>query len=848
MRLASARPGWRSTGRWQAALCLVVGLCGSHPSGTPASDPAEAERLEAGAQAALESRLYARAGGLFRDAWKAAPERPELGLKAAAAFAKVEEYPSAAQLLRDLCQVPVPAVAEQAREFLDGMRPDLDALYAEALADAKRAEGASDPAEALAAYELAGRIDPESPHPDRQRARVMAQKGDPAGALAALRSAIRKGYSDRDEMVEGETYAALHAEPEYAELVRDVFGRRSEAALARRVADRAAARAEAEKAAAAARAKAEREAAEAKARAQAEARARAEAAQAEARAREAEVRTREEAEARRKAEEADRLARAEAERLAREKTSRPDPAEAARVRAAKARAALSDAKAAAGAARQEVQAGLPVEQFALHPELAEAHASLYRAEHEAASHQVEAATASFRLAERLYRAFGTGTGAAGVEAPSKGGKPGREAEILPGDAGLGEIASPAPEGGPPRPEPAPASPQEPRPEAGAAPGAAPASAETRVSGSSFLHDAALLGDLDALRLGLARGESLLSKNEAGRTPLLEALSARQVAAARLLIDPPQDQGMARISLLVADPQDQTALHLASGLDAGLTALLATQKTLLEKRRKPDGATALLVALKERQGGAAEALLRAGADPGVVLADGQGAVDLAVGGELWSMVPDLIAKKASLGSPATAAAALGHAARTGDRALAALFRPVKAALDVEDGEGRTALDRAAGSGHQGLVEDLIEYGADPSGIGRALPGLHAAAGAGHARTVQLLLDRGVSTGTRAKNRSSALHHAAAAGRLEIVRLLLERNSPDSLDDEEGRTPLHRAAAAGEVAVVETLLAMRPDIDLSVRDRSGATPARLAQQGRHNAIYDLLERERKRRERR
>ncbi|CRG83846.1 Kinase D-interacting substrate of 220 kDa [Talaromyces islandicus] len=126
--------------------------------------------------------------------------------------------------------------------------------------------------------------------------------------------------------------------------------------------------------------------------------------------------------------------------------------------------------------------------------------------------------------------------------------------------------------------------------------------------------------------------------------------------------------------------------------------------------------------------------------------------------------------------------------------------MKRLLDIEwvkRAEGENWIDllsccltKAAWLGHYGLVELLLDYGADPSGAvkctqgyGTHKPPIHAAAQQGFADVFRLLLDRGAYTGsyTFVQQPRMLLDNILYEGevvseaRVEMVRLLVERDS-------------------------------------------------------------------------
>ena len=96
-------------------------------------------------------------------------------------------------------------------------------------------------------------------------------------------------------------------------------------------------------------------------------------------------------------------------------------------------------------------------------------------------------------------------------------------------------------------------------------------------------------------------------------------------------------------------------------------------------------------------------------------------------------------------------------------------------------------------------------------------------------MQLLLDKGADTESRAENGRTPLSWAAAKARKELVRLLLEKGADIESRDRDGRTPLswavaerptwHNRPREGE-AVVHLLI--EKGADIKSEDNQGRTP--------------------------
>jgi ankyrin repeat protein len=116
------------------------------------------------------------------------------------------------------------------------------------------------------------------------------------------------------------------------------------------------------------------------------------------------------------------------------------------------------------------------------------------------------------------------------------------------------------------------------------------------------------------------------------------------------------------------------------------------------------------------------------------------------------------------TPLMMAASAGHA-----RDVRELLQG-RADVDATDGEGLTALDHAARSGHREVVRLLLKAGGKRA-TKRASSALALAASQGHAALVRELLPVVPTVHLAKQPESAALAQAACGGHLEVVRLLL-----------------------------------------------------------------------------
>ncbi|MFJ7901333.1 ankyrin repeat domain-containing protein [Streptomyces sp. NPDC096198] len=138
---------------------------------------------------------------------------------------------------------------------------------------------------------------------------------------------------------------------------------------------------------------------------------------------------------------------------------------------------------------------------------------------------------------------------------------------------------------------------------------------------------------------------------------------------------------------------------------------------------------------------------------------------------------------------------------------AVLRLLRAGADPEtaDGEGETALYRAAVNGAAGIVRLLLQAGADPDRLssGSDLP-LCGAASWGHTEAVRALLAAGAAPDLAEEYGYRALIWAARGGHEADLRALLAAGADPDLPGPDGAPPLVAAARRGSPGCVRALL--------------------------------------------
>src|SRR5262245_6962453 len=133
------------------------------------------------------------------------------------------------------------------------------------------------------------------------------------------------------------------------------------------------------------------------------------------------------------------------------------------------------------------------------------------------------------------------------------------------------------------------------------------------------------------------------------------------------------------------------------------------------------------------------------------------------------------------------------------------------VDVRlEGDGETALHRAASRGHLQATRLLLDRGATVDAAdGAGVTPLVLAAYRGHTEVVKLLLERGAFVNAQEKrNGLSSLSHAVGRGDKELVAVLLAHGANPALKSADGRTALERADANGATEIAALLRQAKP----------------------------------------
>lgn len=339
-----------------------------------------------------------------------------------------------------------------------------------------------------------------------------------------------------------------------------------------------------------------------------------------------------------------------------------------------------------------------------------------------------------------------------------------------------------------------------------------------------LIDAVKAGHSDAIRTAIAeRGDVVNASEGDGTTALHWASFLGNVEAAELLIAAGADVN--RVNALGV-----TALHLAGVNGDGAMVQRLLEAGADPNSALPSGESALMTAARTGAGAAVEALLDGGADPDAI-EDNRGQTAL-----MWAAAqgghPDVVSLLIERGadvnarshvrrvlvnrsdgfnnalraeSPRTAIVEMGgytallFAARNGH--LDSARKLVAGGADPNDkaADGTTALLVAIHSGQPMVASWLLETGADPNGSNAGYDALHAAVLRGNLHLVNELILYGADIDAR-------LQHGTQMTRYGDAYAL-----PNAFT---GATPLFLASRVGEVEMIESLLEAGADVELGV----------------------------------
>ncbi|XP_038827206.1 ankyrin repeat domain-containing protein 55 [Salvelinus namaycush] len=306
---------------------------------------------------------------------------------------------------------------------------------------------------------------------------------------------------------------------------------------------------------------------------------------------------------------------------------------------------------------------------------------------------------------------------------------------------------------------------------------------------NVVYQAAANGDVNTLTATIREDPSILEYCDGeGSTPLMHAVSGRQVDTVKLLlkmgtsINTQDACGRTSLSLAtylgwlegcvcllrngakqnIPDKNGRLPLHAATAeIDLKLMAVLLQQSTACEiNHQDNEGMTALHWASFHNRPEHVQALLQKGADPTLVDKDFKTALHWAV--------------------------------QSGSRFMCSLIlehRLGSSVINYDDENGKTCVHIAAAAGYSDILYELARFAEtnlQALDVDERTP-LHWAAAAGKEDCVQALLQLGVETGPRDINENTPLTYAMYCGHTACIKLLSADNSDPSQLSSQGSDP-------------------------------------------------------------
>jgi ankyrin repeat protein len=341
-----------------------------------------------------------------------------------------------------------------------------------------------------------------------------------------------------------------------------------------------------------------------------------------------------------------------------------------------------------------------------------------------------------------------------------------------------------------------------------------------VDGETVLMTAARSGNVDAVRLLIDHGADVNAREQyKGQTALMWAAAERHPGVVKLLLEHGADWRVRSIDRETKPPKLSAASSISPIARGGFTALLfsaregdvATARVMLDagvdiNYGDVDNATALTVAIMNKQFSFAKFLIDRGADVNIVDAAGRTALYAItdIRNEDYSALPNRPLED-PLPSLDIVKALLEHGARVD----VALNKPLPGRSGMDGGDttlnaGSTALMRAARAGDTAVMRLLLAKSADPKLTTRdGNTALMLAAGIGyrdkstHGTEAEALdalkatIAAGLDIHQKNARGETALHGAASRGADTIVQFLIDQGAELDVVTNQGLSPLDYA---------------------------------------------------------
>lgn len=307
-------------------------------------------------------------------------------------------------------------------------------------------------------------------------------------------------------------------------------------------------------------------------------------------------------------------------------------------------------------------------------------------------------------------------------------------------------------------------------------------------GSAAAHYAALHGSFESLKI-LMNFQPIPKRKDQKTLLHLAAISGNESCVNLLNTFP--------LSTIQKDERGWTPGHYAAASGHWKVLLLLLKNQFpIDFNENPENETCLMIALKRKHLGIAEALIERGAN--LYQLNGRG------------LTP------------------LHQAAKDGDcEVIRFLCEHKKMGVNLKLANGKTPLHIASAVGHLPVVEWLLANGADSNaGDNDQKVPLHMAAQTGQEAIVKALLAANANVRLAMKDGWTALHYAAKFSQSHLVAYLLSLDPTlmHCRTKESGHAPIHSAMYQKDLKVLKTLLAYGDDIDR--RDEFDYTPLHLA----------------------